>query len=511
MKRRAFPFLLLGLLAGACTPRDEPLLPCPPEAAAFPPAPDGDRGEGTADAEEDPPGGSETETGEPSFEELAAALSSVDAEERAEARKGLVSLGPEAVPALCRLLERRPRVDSLNREVLEVLIDIGPGASPALVKIARQPPGFREYGVRTVATAALMRIRPLAPGTVSGLFRCLSSSRPFGHGDDPALLLAQEFGAEAVPQLVEILSSGHSWDQESALRCLAGIGDPAVPFLLTAAAGEGAERSASLRALQAVGPRAGWIPVFERGLSDPDPAARQACETALVSLGKPAVPALRRALEGPSEEARPHAMTALALLDEDLAPVLERMLSRWPDETRAGLLRRFHRLGSDAAKLAPVLGRLLGDRSEPVAEGAWEALSGMGAAAVPAFVEALRAPDLKLRAAAELGKLGKEPKRAVPALSELLLDADARVRRTALEALGEFFEDAAPAVPWLAMLVMDPRDPELRVEAARVLGRIGAEAYPALPALEALAREGGSKPLVELALVSIRGDKSSFR
>ncbi|MCU0723960.1 MAG: HEAT repeat domain-containing protein [Planctomycetes bacterium] len=491
MNRRSLTILLLGLLAGACAPGEEPLLvPHSPPPLGGPSSPGADA---ALPEEPDLPEG---DTGFPRGE-------------AARVVEASGAPGPEAVPALLELLDGKMAGNSLEDEVLRALVEIGPSASPALMKVPRRNPRLRK-GRGTgrderIAVEALMRIRPPAPGTIAFLFRRLGGSPWERPPQDPATLIAGRFGAAAVPELVEILDSGIGSDRLAA-SCLAEIGAPAVPVLLSMAASDPPPGRGLLRALLAVGPRPAWVPHFERGLADPDAAVRLDCETALIAVGKPAVPALRRVLEGSSEDARPHALTALALLGEDVAPAVEAMLLGWPEPTRLLLLSRTHRLGTDAAKLAPVMGRLLEDPSEAVAKAAWEALAGLGPAAVPALADALRVPSLRLRAAAELGRIGKDPRTAVPALAGLLADGDPGVRRAALEALGEFFEEAAPAVPWILPLLADANDPELRIEAARVLGRIGEQGFAAAPALEALAREGDfrTSAAAACALESVR-------
>jgi hypothetical protein len=78
-----------------------------------------------------------------------------------------------------------------------------------------------------------------------------------------------------------------------------------------------------------------------------------------------------------------------------------------------------------------------------------------------------------------LGRIGAA---AVPALVNALHDPDPTVRLKAIEVLGRMGDDAAPAVPDLIRLLDDP-NPDVQKSATRTLGRIGPAAKAAVPAL----------------------------
>jgi len=82
-------------------------------------------------------------------------------------------------------------------------------------------------------------------------------------------------------------------------------------------------------------------------------------------------------------------------------------------------------------------------------------------------------------AADSLGRIGAA---AVPALVEALRNPDPTVRLKAVEVLGRMGDDAAPAVPDLVRLLADP-NPDVQKAATRTLGRIGPAANAAVPAL----------------------------
>ena len=65
---------------------------------------------------------------------------------------------------------------------------------------------------------------------------------------------------------------------------------------------------------------------------------------------------------------------------------------------------------------------------------------------------------------------------------DALRSTDPIVRKKAVEVLGRMGEDAAPAVPALTALLDDP-DLGVRKAAARTLGQIGPDAKDAVPSL----------------------------
>jgi HEAT repeat protein len=82
-------------------------------------------------------------------------------------------------------------------------------------------------------------------------------------------------------------------------------------------------------------------------------------------------------------------------------------------------------------------------------------------------------------AADALGRIGPA---AVPSLTQALQNPDPEVRLKAVEVLGRMGVDAKDAVPHLVRLLDDPDD-QVRKAATRTLGRIGPPAQEAVPAL----------------------------
>jgi hypothetical protein len=93
-------------------------------------------------------------------------------------------------------------------------------------------------------------------------------------------------------------------------------------------------------------------------------------------------------------------------------------------------------------------------------EAAAEALGRIGAAAVPQLVAALRSedPEVRLKAAEVLGRMGPEAAEAVEELVRLVDDPDVRVRKAAIRTLGQIGPAAKDAVPVLMQRLLAPAE-----------------------------------------------------
>lgn len=98
----------------------------------------------------------------------------------------------------------------------------------------------------------------------------------------------------------------------------------------------------------------------------------------------------------------------------------------------------------------------------------------VGGKSVQHWVEALQAPDVQLRkkAAAKLGNVGKADPAAVPALVGALNDPDAEVRVEVILALVKLGPAARDAAPKLGEMARDDPDEAVRASAGRALEKI---------------------------------------
>jgi HEAT repeat protein len=203
---------------------------------------------------------------------------------------------------------------------------------------------------------------------------------------------------------------------------------------------------------------------------------------------------------------------------------------RQPLAARVEAARTLAKLGARASSavtdLVAVLERIMGREQEPLQEALIEALGEMGAAARPALpalakathrtadidlavrrateaivaagddqqisalVQQLQSRDAgtRLRAAKSLGDLGPAARGAVAGLTGALTDTDGDVRRAAVTALRAIQPGARPTEALIRAIATDLRDPDanVRLIAARTLGRIGPVAAAAAPDLEPL-------------------------
>jgi hypothetical protein len=134
--------------------------------------------------------------------------------------------------------------------------------------------------------------------------------------------------------------------------------------------------------------------------------------------------------------------------------------------------------------------KLLEGGDEPAQQDAVQALSGMGQAAVPELIKALKDDDWQVRnqAAVALGAIGPEAKAAVPALVEVLQDEDKYFRSHAATALGKIGREATAAIPALRKALKD-KDEDVRRDAAAALGCLGPEAKAAVSDLVELLKD----------------------
>jgi HEAT repeat protein len=245
------------------------------------------------------------------------------------------------------------------------------------------------------------------------------------------------------------------------------------------------ERASGAAALGAMGKAArSAIPQLVSRLSDGDNGVRCAAAEALgrIDDGSPKVVSALGAAVAGKPAVRASAASALAEIGEKAQPALAALVKALPETTdpqaRAQVVRALGRIGAPDPKQRKVLVDLVRAELSRSAE-----------------------PDVRFAAAGALVRLGESDAAAVPVLAEVAARPrrDLRARREAIEGLARLGAAAAPAVPRLAEVVRegfvpDPALPyqdeerrlhgEVRAEAARVLGALGAAAKAALPALD---------------------------
>ncbi len=195
-------------------------------------------------------------------------------------------------------------------------------------------------------------------------------------------------------------------------------------------------------------------------------------------------------------------------LDESAARALRAALADPSEMVRVQAARAFAAHPREARAAKRDLVRVLGDRGETARLEAMQALwqAGLDGHDVPSIAAQLGSDDAYIHAFAQaaLEQIGQP---AVPALTAAAADSDANVRRRAARVLGRMGADAETTGPVLARLVLD-KDPNVRRAAARSLARLGPTARGVLPALAAAQANADPelRTLIDAAIRSIGTD-----
>lgn len=486
-----------------------------------------------------------------------------EAGHRREALFQLSKVGKEAkvaVPALIQALNDPDR--QVWAQAISILANLGPDAEPAIPKLLEQfatKKGGRQRDIRQAmlrASFALSRIGPKAlPSLLDGV-----------KSDDPGLRAgcAKALGGmgpaakEAIPLLVANLRLMGEDERRETIDALGLMGrDAAKPLAEALGSGDANVRSGAALALAQLGKDAQEAApkVAELAVSEGDNKVRAALFSAVPKVGiepKRAVELLIPGVTHDQEEVRHAATNALFLLQGGqefrtaaLVKLLKDPYPVWSQRAATVL----GRLGSSAEAAVPALLEV-GTKQNPPNPVYFEALGQIGPAAVPNVLRAVEKenPDaltrdhwsvkciqsiggeavqpltvglssknlsVRLLAARGLGELGPAAASASGGLLAAASDPDARIRAAALGSLVSVrapsdtlvarvdagLKDPSPivrataaqlvphlgndapqvAAPLLAAL--NDQDENVRISAAQVLGSIGAAAQPAVKTL----------------------------
>jgi HEAT repeat protein len=376
-----------------------------------------------------------------------------------------------------------------------MLARVGRQAAPAVPKLVELL-GDKSLDVRVAAAEALAAVGAAAEQAVPVLAKAVEGEDvTLARAATGALKALGTASAPAAPALAKALSSNDQNFCIEAADALAAIGPAAAPAVPTLAKQLGdsqvrpEERAALLRAVAAIGKNAnGAVPAVTRLLGDKDSTTRAAAAETLGKIGvadSDTTKLLVARLSDSHSAVRVASLKALAATgaksaEPDVQAFRERTtdpaMKVWASATLVGL-------GSADAGDLKVVVDALRDKS-PTAKGprlaaieSAQVLGPKAKAVVPELLIALKdkspigrkdGEQVRERAARTLGRLGD--KAAVPALTELLRDADRRARRAAAEALGAIGPDAVVAVARLRDLARD--DPAVADVAQAALDRI---------------------------------------
>ncbi len=183
--------------------------------------------------------------------------------------------------------------------------------------------------------------------------------------------------------------------------------------------------------------------------------------------------ALERALAGLRSDdpaGRAKAVAWLAAVPAEAVPRLAELLRTGDDNTRYRILEALNRIGPEAGGAVPDLVSMLRDPELTIPSSTAETLARIGAAAVPALLEAATSADdcVRFWSLYSLGRIEVMTSEVVDALATMISDPNPLIRSVAADSL---LAAGSAAVPRLAALLEGP-DLELAADAAGVLAGI---------------------------------------
>jgi HEAT repeat protein len=355
----------------------------------------------------------------------------------------------------------------------------------------------KEARVRGMAVRSLRRLKPEPELMLPIMIEALEQAEPQG------ALVAVETIAAAGDKAIDGLTKALDSERARYWACLAlGEAGPkakkAVPALVKALSDERPEvQLQALMALGKIGPdAASAAPEIAQFLNAELPATQYAAVFALGSIASAeGADALKAAGKSDDQMLKTLSAWGLAKLSPDNQVVVKRAaeqlvasLKSNDQYVRQAAARGLADLKADPELVRPALISALGDSDPAVRGNVVEAVSALGARAVPEVAKGLKNPQLRGACAAILGRIGPEAKSALPALVAALGDAGPTKQAGA----DEFRSEALVAIALIgpSKELVEKCTPFLSSEseleqrtATYVLGKIGPDAKAALPAI----------------------------
>jgi HEAT repeat protein len=260
------------------------------------------------------------------------------------------------------------------------------------------------------------------------------------------------------------------------------------------------------------------LPRFESAFKDAVPIVRMTAVQLVPYLGAEGQaldPALIAALKDDAAMVRHAALQAVGPATPEAVPVI--MESLGDPDLQPKIIDALTKIGAAAEPAVPRLLELLPTASKETRLKILAAVAIIGSqAGLPALVHAMKDEDAEIRTAAIVGyaKAEHEPAAVLAAAIAMLTDPNREVRHAAASALAQLGDRARSAAPQLLVLLdsdedrafalealrrtqpravpqllplLNHRDQGVRVFACERLGRLGADAREAIPALQQLA------------------------
>lgn len=426
----------------------------------------------------------------------------------AEAVHGLAVIGTPAVPAIQTLITGHHDQTCVN--ACDALAAIGAGADKAIEQLVNAAKST-DPALRWHAISALGDVGPAAKSAAPVLIACLSDQ------DTQVKLSAErslvKIGKGAVPTLVESLKNE---SLHSAVASIIGEIGPDAKAAVPALAGMLRSKDPEIRreailALASIGPEASQtVPELIKLASDKTSPNRPAAAFALGKMGaKEAVPVLKEGMADKDNQvlrlASVWALLQIEPANADYAktavPLLTDALENEKADIRREAARTLGRIGATAKSAVPALQKHLRDPASAVRRESLIALAEIGSDTPTLLVDITRViteddPSLRSIAAYALGRLGAAAKSAVPLLRRMLLSRDPHEKTVAAWALVQISPDAETvqsAVPLLVVALKRGESAEFREEAAKALGKIGANSPIVKDALTAAQKDSDER------------------
>lgn len=442
--------------------------------------------------------GSITEEDKPALPLLLTAVADAGNRNRWRVVKALARFGPEAKAAVPALLAILKDPQSPGRfDAARALSAVGKGDDTVVAALGAAFKDKSDPQFRAAVAEALGGLGDTAKAALPALAEGLQDDNPAVREAVVTALAKVGAGAdEVLPSLVEVLGRPEvpgNLLRERAQAALARFGKGAVPVLTKLLADASPERrNGAAVALALLGPKAAdAVPALQQALKDADPRVRIRAADALWSVekkGQPAVATLIDALNSPDAQVRRRAVDVLTVIGpeaRDAVPALTRGLKDKDEALASKYAAALAAVGPDAKAAVPVLAEVVKNTERPALRvAAIDALGKIGPdarVATPYLLTLVKDPSTQVRnlAVDALGRIGADPKEAGPVLVEALRNpgqVSPNLIQAALQKLG-------PAViPEVAKMLQDPK-PNVRAQGAALLGRYGAAAKDAVPAL----------------------------
>ena len=409
------------------------------------------------------------------FPDLVAALKSWSSAVSKAAFRLLSIIGQPAVPDLVNVLsDEEDTIDKVY--VMRLLAKIGPGAASAVPGLTRAL-GSQFLQSRIAAADALSTMGPAAKVAVPALVASLTDSFADGRQAMAACLACLGAAAEpAMPALLPLLADRKAGVRRAAADALEQIGPSTAPALIEIVQMRDMQRlrvcfESMIKVSQwHTRPEPGvWVTDLERILNNLTWTAYEIMEervsleaaqvAALQVLGKfgpavsAAVPAVTQSLADPNSYIKLAAIETLGQIGPEAnsaIPDLVQFLVHRDEAFREAAIEALKNIDHDWAS-NPLIASTIADFAKQLGEAgnpkeiAANAVTVIGAAAVPALIDVLASRDRVARqnAAKALGRIGVEAKAAIPALTRVLEDDHPWVQNEAAKALEKIGDQAS--------------------------------------------------------------------